>query len=176
MDDVFLGIEAMTVDDKGRVALPARFANLLRRTAGEETGTIGLRLTPERSIKLMPPGLFDRELARWDKLDDDLDEERLVLNLSASLAERVALDKQNRFKLNALMMEVCQVQREVVIVGSIRYMQLYAAEVWRAMVERDLPRMGEAMAKVSGKGQPPAPVQYIIQATPPEAGGGKPSR
>jgi DNA-binding transcriptional regulator/RsmH inhibitor MraZ len=156
------------------VGLPARFAAVLERVSGKDSDQLGLVLTPERSIKLTPIPLFNQELGRWLELNDQVDEERLVLNLSASLAERVTLDKQKRFKLSATMIEVCQIQRDVMIVGSLRTMQLYAVDVWREMIARNLPQMGAASTKVALKGEPQAPVQYVIQAVPTtEPGGAK---
>ncbi|MCL5269547.1 MAG: hypothetical protein M1457_03085 [bacterium] len=171
MQQVFLGNEQMTLDDKGRVGIPARFMSVLRAICPDQADTLGVMITPDRSIKLMPAPYFAREIERWQALNDQVDEERMVLNLSTSMAELLALDKQNRIKLNPLMQEVCQLDRQVVIVGNLGYMQLFALKVWREMFERGLPQWGAASTRVARKDEPKAPVQYVINA-----GGGEPTR
>ncbi len=162
MNKIFLGNEQMTVDDKGRVGIPARFMSVLRESCPEDAETVGVMITPDRSIKIMPAPYFNGEITRWQGLNDQLEEERLMLNLATSMAEVVALDKQNRIKLNPLMMKVCQIGREVVIVGSLQYMQLFDLKTWREMIETGLPQWGSASTRIARKEEPKTTVQYVI--------------
>jgi MraZ protein len=149
MDQVFLGNDQMTVDEKGRVGIPRRFMTVLRAADPDHGDGVGVMITPERSIKVMPVAYFNQELARWSGLNEQIDEERMILNLSTSMAELAALDKQNRIKLNPLMMELCSIDRQVVVVGSIKFMQIFDVKVWRQMFERDLPRLSDASTAVA---------------------------
>ena len=158
----------MTIDQKGRVAIPSRFMTVLRAICPAEADSVGLMITPERSIKIMPATLFRSELDRWGTLNEQVDEERMVLNLSTSLAELVAMDKQNRVKLNPLMMELCQIDQKVVIVGNLKYMQLFDMKVWKEIFRQGLSQFGQAATRVARKDEPqPQPVQYVINAGPP---------
>lgn len=169
MDQLFLGNEQMSVDDKGRVGIPARFMAVLRAICPNEADSVGVMITPDRSIKVMPIPYFAAEIESWSKFNDRIDEERMMLNLSTSMAERMALDKQNRFKLNPLMRELCMIDQKVVIQGSMNYMQIFDAAAWREMFNKNLARWGQASTHVALKNEPKAPVQQFVITT----GGGQ---
>ena len=168
MAKVFLGNEFMTVDQKGRVGIPARFAGVLQDLCPEQNEVVGLMITPERSIKIMPAPYFYEEIERWNQLNEHVDEQRMVLNMNTSLAETVTLDSQNRIKLNPLMMDLCSIRRkgQVAVVGSLKYMQIFDAQSWRRMLEQALPKLGAADSRVQkqqiGAEQPATIHQYGI--------------
>ena len=168
MDQVFLGSEQMTVDQKGRVGIPARFMSVLRALEPKESDRLGLTITPDRSIKLMPASRFREEIERISRLDDQVDQERMILNMATSLAESVTLDKQNRVKLSPMMTELCGIDRQVVIVGNLKFMQLFDAKAWRELCERSLSTWSQAATAVARRAEAPAPVQYVINAQPKE--------
>ncbi|MRR13234.1 division/cell wall cluster transcriptional repressor MraZ [bacterium] len=112
----------------------------------------------------MPANYFRAEVERWSKLDDRDSQERMILNLATSLAELVTLDKQNRIKLNPMMMKVAGIDRQVVIVGNIKFMQLFDVEAWNKMFSKNLSAWGEASTAVARREEAPAPVQYVINA------------
>ncbi|MEN6627276.1 MAG: hypothetical protein ABFD69_13715 [Candidatus Sumerlaeia bacterium] len=164
MDQVFLGNEQMTVDQKGRVGIPARFVAVLRALDPADADKVGVMITPDRSIKIMPATFFRAELERWSRLDDRDSQERMILNLATSLAELVVLDKQNRIKLNPMMMEMAGIDRQVVIVGNIKFMQIFDEPTWREMFKKNLTAWGEASTSVARRAEAPAPIQYVINA------------
>ncbi|MCE5230733.1 hypothetical protein LLG95_14235 [bacterium] len=164
MEQLFLGNEQMTVDQKGRVGIPSRFMSVLRALEPADADKVGVMITPDRSIKIMPAGYFRSELESWSKLDDRDSQERMILNLATSLAELVTLDKQNRIKLNPMMAELAGIDRQVVIVGNIKFMQLFDAKTWREMFEKSLPAWGEAATQLARRGDKPQPIQYVINA------------
>ena len=171
MQKAFLGNEQMRVDDKGRVGIPSRFVAVLRELCPDRCDSVGVMITPDRSIKIMPAPVFEKELERWSELNDQIDEERTVLNMSTSLADELALDRQNRIRLNPLMMDLCRIERHVVFVGTVHYMQLFDDKVYRAMVERQLPQWAQAATRVARKGgEGPA-----ATPGPPPSAGGSPS-
>jgi MraZ protein len=170
MDKIFLSTEEMTVDNKGRVGIPARFMSVLRTICPDQADAVGVMITPDKSIKLMPVPFFEKEIERLSQLNDQVDEERMMLNLLASLAERAPLDKQNRIKLNPFMMKECAIDRDVVIMGSIQYMQIFDQKVWREYYKSGLPQLGAAASRVAKKDEPRPAVQYVINAGEPPAG------
>lgn len=169
MDQLFLGNEQMTVDQKGRVGIPSRFVAILRAIDPADADKAGVMITPDRSIKIMPANYFRAETESWSKLDDRDNQERLILNMATSLAELVTLDKQNRIKLNPMMMELAGIDRQVVIVGNIKFMQLFDIKKWREMFEKNLPVWGEAATAVARRSEPPRPIQYVINPPTGEA-------
>lgn len=174
MDRLFLGAEEMTVDNKGRVGIPARFMSVLRAICPEQAETVGVMITPDRSIKIMPAPYFEQEIARLSQLNDQVEEERMMVNLLASMAELAPLDKQNRIKLNPFMMGECAITRDVVITGSLQYMQIFDKAAWSEFFRKSLPQLGSAAGRVARKEEPKAPIQYVINAGEPAGSGGTP--
>jgi MraZ protein len=171
MMNKFLGNDPMTIDDKGRLGVPARFMAVLRQLCPDNADALGVMITPDRSVKIMPMPYFERALERLEKLDDQVDEERLILTLSTSMADSLTLDKQNRIKLNPMLMEICGLDRQVVVVGNLHYMQVFDLRVWRETMTEGIALWSSAQTRVAKKDAPPAPVQYVIQT-----GGDAPDR
>lgn len=162
MAQIFLGNEQMKVDTKGRVGIPSRFMQVLRSTCPDHSESVGLMITPERSIRIMPMPVFIEEVERWSGLDDLDQKQRMIKNLVTSTAELVALDRQNRIKLNPLMMEFCGISQQVVIVGNIHYMQLFDLEQWKSMFKDGLGKLGGALDELARQ-EKPAPKRPIKQ-------------
>jgi MraZ protein len=165
MAQIFLGNELMKVDQKGRVGIPARFMTVLRSLCPDQTESVGLMVTPEQSIKIMPLPAFLEEVERWSHLSDLNADERMLRNMATGSAELAQLDRQNRIKLNPLMMELCEIRQQVVIVGSMEYMQLFDVDVWKRMFRQGLGRMGEAMQAIADRDKPvptPPAIRQIV--------------
>jgi division/cell wall cluster transcriptional repressor MraZ len=148
---IFIGNDTMRVDPKGRVGIPARFMPVLRAISPDQFDSVGLLISPERSIKILPMPQFIEEMERLNQLDDNIEAERLIKNLAIGHAELVALDKQNRIKLNPTMMDLCDIRQDVIVVGSLHYMQVFDVDVWKNMTKAGLGKLGSAMQKVAEK-------------------------
>ncbi len=86
-------------------------------------------------------------------------------------ADLLKLDKQNRIRLNPEMCKFCNITREVIIVGTLKYMQIFDRGVWNTLVRKGMSKFGGAADAVAAKAAEPAPVQLIVQArTGPETG------
>jgi MraZ protein len=168
LEQLFIGNERMTIDNKGRVGIPARFMATLRAICPEQSEVVGLMITPDSSIKIMPVPIFEQEIERLSLLNDQIEEERLMINLELSYAELAPLDKQNRIMLNQLMMEECSIKKDVVIIGSRRYLQVFDEKAWHEYRKRGMPRLSNAAAQVVHKNEPKSAIQYVINAGPPE--------
>lgn len=141
---VFLNNQVMRVDSKLRVGIPERFLKVLRQVCPDSADQIGLAATADRSIKLMPYPYFLEQLESWSQLDDRSIDQRTVLNLTASFADLLPLDKQNRIRLSPQLCKYCGIEREVIIVGSIHYMQVFDLKVWDEYVREGMAKFGGA--------------------------------
>lgn len=157
----FLGSEKMTVDEKGRVGIPARFMSVLRALFPDECTKVGITITPDLSIKVMPLPVYQQFMDSLDQYNDQIEEERLILNLWTSFAEEADLDKQNRIKLSQMITEKCQIGRQVVVVGSRQYMQIFDEKIWREYSDRALAKMGSAASMVARKDEAKPAVQHV---------------
>ena len=167
----FLGNELMTVDDKGRLGIPAKFMTVLRKICPDQAGQVGVMITPDRSIKIMPVPAFEEKIEELAQLDDQLEEDRLVLTLSTSMAECLKLDKQNRVKLSPMLLEICGIGRQAMVVGNIDAIQVFDRAVWQDLVAKGMANYSGALSRVARKGEVKAPVQYVIN-TPGAPGAG----
>lgn len=120
MDATYLGQYTHTVDDKGRVSLPARFRN----------GEPGETFVATRGLG---PCLFLYPVAEWRKVVDRLERQkarvdpqqrRFYLQLMQHTAE-ATIDSQGRITLAPHIAEVAGLQREVVFVGAGEIIELW---------------------------------------------------
>lgn len=141
---IFLNNQEMVVDSKLRVGIPERFMKVLREAYPDHCDKIGVAASADKSIKLMPEPIFLKELEYWSSLDDRSQNQRTILNISTAFADLLPLDKQNRLKLSPALCKFCNISREVIIVGSVRYMQIFDLDSWNELVRKNFDRFGGA--------------------------------
>lgn len=163
-DTLFLNNQEMIVDAKLRVGIPERFMKVLRKIAPDHSRQIGVAASPDRSIKLMPHPYFAEELERWQALDVNKSADRTILNLSSSFADLLSMDKQNRIKLSPALCKFCNITRDVIIVGSLKYMQIFDIGIWNALTETGISQFDGALDTAAQNAGRPAPVHLVINA------------
>lgn len=146
---VFLNNQLVVIDAKHRVAIPERFMKVLKSCYPKDSEEIGVRATPDRSIKLMPKALFEEELKAWRNLDDRVSEERTILNIMTATADLLPLDKQNRIRLSPMLCEFCNLSRDAIIVGNMDYMQIYDLGVWNEKLREGMENFDKALNNVA---------------------------
>ena len=127
--DEFLGQFEHTIDDKGRLVLPAAY-----RAALADGGFV--------SFLGRYPALFTEP--GWDKyrrrLEDSGAFSRTQLQYVLSFTSPFRPDSQHRVGLGAKLREVAGLEREVTIVGSGTHAALYPRAAWAAVeVEANAP-------------------------------------
>ncbi len=124
----FVGQFQHTLDDKGRLILPARFRPEFER---------GGHLSPntEGCVALWTPGEFARQA------DEHLRqarhggaEERRQARYWAANSSDVEFDRQGRFALPAAIREYGALSGEVLVVGALDHLELWNPEVYAAQV------------------------------------------
>lgn len=147
----FVGCEEMTLDTKGRVAIPTRHMAILKAICPDEADCMGIMISPDRSIRLMPAPYYREEIERLFSLDDRFHEERLVKTVSVAHSDLLILDKQNRISLGSMIMRTCKLTKDVVIVGSGNYMQLFDLDVWTAYMDQAMPQLGVMTESIAAR-------------------------
>lgn len=150
LQHAFIGLEEMTVDVKGRVAIPACFMKPLRLRCPERPDTVGLMVTPDRSIKIVPANQFEQEIARLSRLNDRRQRERIILGMSTMGAGLTALDKQNRIKINPAMRKLCGIDRVVMFQGTVNYVQIFDEQRYYQLAENRFDAWSEAEDLLAG--------------------------
>lgn len=136
LEQMFLGRYHHTVDEKGRLTIPARYRDLL---AAE-----GAYLTQgfDSNINVYPIPIFERISLRVNRLSMTDPSARLLRRLMFSNAELVVLDKAGRILVPHFLREGLNLDSEAVIVGMGDYFEIWSPNQWvgqTAMMEESEP-------------------------------------
>jgi MraZ protein len=120
---VFLGEFEHTIDDKGRVAVPARF---------REEISEGLVLTRgfERCLQVFPKAVWQSLAERISALSLGNEEARNLRRLLFSGAAEVDFDRQGRILIPHNLREYASLREQVVIAGLNTHFELWSHERW----------------------------------------------
>ena len=154
--EMFLGTYLHALDAKGRVAIPARYRDVLSQE--KEPGLILTIHSGDagQCVVVYPRAPFFR-LAEKLVTDGPMDP-RLERYARAILptATEVAPDRQGRVLLPATLRDLVGIQREVVWVGMFNRMEIWDRDRWDASHKADLSEVGslnKLYVELLGKGR-----------------------
>lgn len=130
---MFRGEWPLSLDAKGRLAIPARFRERLADACG---GSLVVTRSPTRRCLAIYP------FPEWKQIEDkvqalpaqDKGAERLRYILLASAFE-VEADGQGRILLPATLREWAGLDRQVYLVGLVKKFEVWEAESWKRFYE-----------------------------------------
>lgn len=126
---MFLGSHQLTVDEKGRVAIPSRIrAQLVESHGAEVVITMGART----SLEIYPAATFQSIAEQIQNLEDRDAAELLKLAFVGRAVE-TEIDKQGRVMLPQFLRKQAQLESGVVLVGQINRLELWAQAIWDDM-------------------------------------------
>lgn len=126
---MFRGITAVTIDGKGRLAIPARYRALLQG----ETSSLVVTIDTEEPCLLMYP------LAEWQPIEEKLQAlpsfnaaARRIQRLLIGHAQDVDLDNQGRILLPPLLLDYARFEKgkKVVMIGQGNKFELWNEAEW----------------------------------------------
>lgn len=122
----FLGLYEVAVDEKGRIAIPARF----RQTFAEH-GDLQLVMTtgPSSCIEIYPAEEFQRVADDIQRLEDRAAAE-LLQQVFIGFAAEAEIDKQGRVLLPTLLRKRAGLNGTAVVSGRGRRFDVWSAERW----------------------------------------------
>lgn len=143
---MFIGEYRHTLDEKGRLAIPAK---LRYSKVGEEEYWV--------ATKGFDHCLFVYPKNEWSQIVDKLNrrltltkkEDRSFLRMFVSPANEQAVDKQGRIAISQSLREYADVQKEVVILGAINRIEIWSEENWKKYKEeneKSFDALGEKIA------------------------------
>ncbi len=140
---IFLGQFEHAVDDKGRLFLPARFRE--KNSEARFIMTQGL----EQCLFLYPPQAWESLAAKLEDLPlSNKSEERAFKRTLLSAACEAEVDQQGRILIPQLLREYAGVNKDAVIIGVLRHVEVWAKERWevykkeaRASFEKAAPHL-----------------------------------
>jgi MraZ protein len=121
----FIGREQHTVDEKGRLQIPARFRRrfLLQE---DEVGAGAPGLSPvlyvfkadDGSLELYEPSVWNEKEQQLLKLSDFNPDERLLTTMIYARLDQTELDRSGRIALSREMLDHAGIVKEAVIIGA----------------------------------------------------------
>lgn len=139
----FSGKHYYTVDEKGRLMIPAPFREILAAHYSPKLYITNAAF--DRCLHIFP-------YEEWIKLEEKvrglprmLEEVRIFMRRVIASAQECSIDKQGRLLIPAAQREDAEVKGDVVIVGQIEKIELWNRAEWDAVV--DLSRIDRKAAE-----------------------------
>lgn len=124
----FFGRHEHSLDDKGRVILPAKF-----RLHFEHGGY----LAPEQDgcLSLWTPEQFEVQMDAMTARSSSGRDDRNLVRLWASNSHELEIDRQGRMAIPARLREFAQLGGEVLVVGAIDRVELWNRQMWDEKIQ-----------------------------------------
>ncbi len=126
---MFLGEFEHTIDDKGRIAIPARFREELSE---------GLVLTRgfDNCLQAFPRQTWQPLAERVSRMSLGSEEVRYLRRLLFSGAAEVEVDRQGRILIPQNLREYAELAEQVVIAGLNTYFEIWSTDRWQSVLEK----------------------------------------
>ncbi len=125
---MFLGEYEHTVDDKGRLAIPAKFR------AGLAEGLV-LTRGFDQNLLLYPMPVWRELAARINALPITQPSARNLRRLMFAGASDLGLDKQGRIVLPPNLRQYATITSQAVITGMDSFIEIWSAERWQTVLD-----------------------------------------
>jgi len=137
----FHGATVITLDAKGRVAIPTR-----HRSALAEAGKVVLTAHPDGCVLIYPPAEWEPVRARVEAFPSFDPRASWWKRLLLGFDEHVAPDGSGRVLLPPALRLHAKLEREAMMVGQGHYFELWDSCVWSAKLGHALAATGAAPA------------------------------
>lgn len=126
---MFAGSHQLSVDDKGRVAIPARHrAQLVEQCDAQLVVTMG----HEPCLEIYPKPEFER-IAKDIEAMENRDHAEALKRAFVGRSTELEIDKQGRIGLPPILRRLARLESAVVLVGQINRFELWSEDRWNEM-------------------------------------------
>lgn len=126
---MFRGINALNLDAKGRLSLPAKYREKLQALCqGKLITTID---TEERCLLLYPAGEWEHIEEKVEALPSFEPVARRIQRLLIGYATETDMDNQGRLNLAPLLREYASIEKQVVLIGQGKKFEIWDAQSWQ---------------------------------------------
>ncbi len=139
---MYSGKSELSLDDKGRLAIPARYrAALMEQCAGRLVVTVDV----EPCLLVYPADTWRQFADRLMALNEFDPGAKRVRRHFLGHAEEVEMDKQGRISLTPALRALAHLDRQAVLAGQGTKFELWAADAWNDQLE-EAPLDGQLLA------------------------------
>ena len=146
---MFIGEYRHTLDEKGRIAIPAK---LRYSKVGEDEYWVATKGF-DRCLFLYPRYEWERIVKKInERLSFTKKEDRSFLRMFISPATEQAVDRQGRIAIPQSLREYAGIQKEVVTLGAVNRIEIWSEESWNRYKEeneKSFDVIGEKIADLS---------------------------
>lgn len=137
---MFYGEYPTSVDDKGRVVIPAR----MREAVRVAEGAVGFMLTlgDDDCIVIHTPNRWRQLEARVNAVQQNTERARRRRHLLFSMAAEATCDAQGRMRIPQNLLSAAGISREAVVVGVSTHMELWGRSQWETYKDKMLQERG----------------------------------
>ena len=135
---MFQGATELSLDAKGRLAIPTRHREAL--TSG--AGGVVLTAHPDRCLLLYPRAAFAPISAKVSTLSSFNEQARWWQRLLVGFAEEIELDGSGRILVSPALRKFADLKRDVMLVGQGSHFEIWDAGVWDRKLEDALAAAG----------------------------------
>lgn len=126
---MFAGSHQLTIDDKGRLAIPARFRQQLADGPGLQ---LVVTKGPDQCLEIYPAAEFRRITDQIEQMENRDDAELLKMAF-VGLAAETEVDRQGRISVPPMLREMARLDGPVVLAGQINRFNLWSEAQWKEM-------------------------------------------
>lgn len=120
---MFLGQYEHTLDEKGRMTIPARYRDLLEDGAFVTQGF-------DNNLMILPASLFEKLYQRVQTMSISDPVVRQLRRLIFSNADMVDFDKAGRIRIPQFLRQAAQLESATIVIGAGDYFEIWAADIW----------------------------------------------
>lgn len=137
---MFRGLSSLSIDSKGRMAVPSRYRE---RLAGIADGCLVVTLSPlDRSLWLYPLPEWELIEAKLADLSDFETQSRRTKQMMRGYASDCQLDAQGRILLPQELRDYAGLVKDIILLGQGNKFELWDAAVWNDQREEWLRSVG----------------------------------
>ncbi len=132
---MFRGATALSLDVKGRLAVPAKYRDALTAHPGAR---LVLTAHPHRCLLLYPQSAWEPIQQKIMSLPSFDKQASLLQRLLVGFAEDIELDSAGRLLVSPVLREFAAVEKQVMLVGQGSHFELWSQEGWQAQLDEVL--------------------------------------
>jgi len=133
---VFQGATQLSVDAKGRLAVPTRYRDALASGGA----AVVLTAHPDGCVLLYPLLAWDPIGSRIQSLSSFNEQARWWQRLLVGFAEETGLDAQGRILLSPALRKFADLKKDVMLVGQGSHFELWDVALWDEKLSRAMSR------------------------------------